>query len=115
MSFDYSILLTIGGSLLTALTTVAGILLKGYISRLKLAQNEYASIIKSNASFRDEIRRDLVTTKNDLEKALNRIDELKLEIETSRTVIFRLECQIKIKDEQIDELNRQIFKLQNKS
>ena len=114
MPVDSTLLIGFAGAILTAITTVIGLLVRGYISRLKLAQNEYAEIIKSNTAFRDEIKKDLNTTKRELEKALIRIDGLKLEIENSRGIIFKLECQIKVKDEEILELNRQIYDLQNK-
>jgi hypothetical protein len=114
MPVDPSILIGLATAILTAITTVIGLLVRGYISRLKLAQNEYAEIIKSNTAFRDEIKKDLNGAKKELKFALEEIKDLKNELDKSRGIIFKLECQIKVKDEEILELNRHIYNLQNK-
>lgn len=99
--------------LVTGIVTVIVALLKGHLSRLKLAQVEYTQIIKSNTDFRNEIKADLNNTRKELSIALSRIEELKDEVDKSRMVIFKMENQIKIKDAEIHELNVQILRLQS--
>ena len=98
--------------LITGIVTIIVALLKGHLSRLKLAQVEYTQIIKSNTDFRNEIKADLNNTRKELRAALEKIEELKDEVDKSRMVIFKMESQIKIKDAEIHELNVQILKLQ---
>ena len=114
MPVDSTLIIGLVTAFLTAISTIAGLLVRGYISRLKLAQTEYAEIIKSNTAFRDEIKKDLNSAKKELKFALEEIKGLKDELDKSRSIIFKLECQLKVKNEEIVELNRHIVDLQNK-
>lgn len=99
----------------TALATVVGILIKTHISRLRLLQSEYADLVETNKSFRDEIRAELTACKHELEKVKADNEGHKIQIENLKKRNFELECEIRNRDYHIVELQKKLEAFQIKS
>lgn len=90
----------------TALATIVGVLMKSHISRLRLLQNEYADLVQTNKSFRDEIRAELAECKKELHQVKIDNESLKIQLEALRKRNFELECEIRDRDYLIQNLQK---------
>lgn len=106
----HSLLIDIAPYVVSILTAIIASWSAYKIGKKKSQNSDFDLIIKANEKFRDEIRKDLKISKDEIEKLKTIVDSKDKEIGEMQTSIADLKQQLVIRETNISELTIQIMK-----